>query len=173
MAAAAKLKGQEEQTAREVAIDALAANGGDVLRATEWMIERVGKSRALYRSLMDPLVKTACYETIASVCRKNRSTIWNTQQPTAEEQRGRVIALAGGTMSSLLDFPLPGGLPLRLAGRGDVAAAAEFYSRQSKDMNAKARWLQMIAQSIPDDKTVQEVMTDARLAELQEEARRD
>lgn len=160
-------------TIPDTARDALDAADGDVVRATEIMHGRVLRDPTLYRPLMDPLVKTACYQAIRSQCKQTRRALWTTEQPTAENQRGRVIALAGATMNTLLDFPLPGGMRLADAHRDDVTAAAEFYRKQSKDMGGKAKWLQLIAQHIPAKKKVSQVMTDARLAELREEAIRE
>lgn len=156
-------------TARE----ALEATGGDVVRATELMVARVMKDPTLYRPLMDPLVKSACYDAIARQCHQERRAIWHAKQPDPAAQRGGVVALAGGTANTLMDFPLPGGLRLADARRDDVTAAAEFYGKQSKDMGTKSKWLQLIAQHIPAKKKVSQVLNDARLAELREEAIRE
>lgn len=168
--AQAALKDTEELTIPVTAREALDAADGDVVKATEIMTARVLKDPTLYRPLMDPLVKNACYSAITAQCHSQRRTIWNAAQPSAEHQRNRVVALAGGTMNTLMDFPLPGGMKLADAKRDDVTAAADFYGKQSKDMGSKAKWLQLIAQHVPAKKTVKQVLTDARLAELRQEA---
>lgn len=172
-AAATKPEADDALTISATARTALEKANGDVIAATELMVGWVKKDPTLYKPLMDPLVKDACYDVIRSACQRERRAIWQMKQPSAEDQRNRVVALAGGTANTLLDFPLPGGLRLRDAKRDDVTAAAEFYGRQSKDMGAKAKWLQLIAQHVPAKKTVREVMSDARLAELREEATRE
>lgn len=150
----------------EVARQALTDAKGDVVRATELMVGRVLRDQTLYRQLLDPLARTACYDVIRQICRSDRRAIWNSAQPSTDDQRARVIALAGGVRASLMDFPLPGGLRLGDAQRADLSAAAAFFSRQATDMGRKARWLGLIAQSLPDEKSVSEVLTDARLSEL-------
>ena len=171
--AQAALKDTDELTIPATARDALAAAAGDVVKATEIMLGRVLNDPTLYRPLMDPLVKSACYDAITSQCKQDRRAIWHAAQPSNETQRGRILALANGTIATLMDFPLPGGMKLADARRDDVTAAAEFYGKQSKDMGTKAKWLQLIAQHVPAKKTVRQVMTDARLAELREEASHD
>lgn len=163
----------DELTIPSTARHALETASGDVVKATEIMAARVAKDPTLYRHLMDPLVKNACYDAISQQCHRERRAIWHAKQPTTEAARGRILALAGGTAATLMDFPLPGGMRLAAATRADVTAAAEFYGKQSKDMSGKAKWLQLIAQHVPAKKTVNEVMTDARLAELREEATRE
>src|SRR5688572_31661866 len=85
---------QTEQTVMSVAREALDDAGGDVVKATEIMAAQITFHPHLYRALMDPLVRTACYEAVARICQGRRQTIWNTRQPSASEQKGRVIALA-------------------------------------------------------------------------------
>lgn len=168
-----KHKEDDEITPSHIAAEALQKANNDVVKATDIMVARVNKDEILYRLLMDPLLKTACYNTITGVCRSRRQNIWTMPQPSSEEARENVVSLARGTAATLLDFPLPGGLLLRDAKRDDVSAAATFYSLQAKDMGIKAKWLQLIAQHLPSKKTVAQVMNDARLTELKQEASRE
>ncbi len=171
--AAPIVESEDELTIPVAARSALEQAEGDVVKATGILVARVAKDPTLYKPMMDPFIKTACYQAITSQCQQQRRTIWNSKQPTAEQQRDRVVALGQGTAATLMDFPLPGGMKLRNAKRDDVSAAAEFYRRQSNDMAGKAKWLQLIAQHLTGKKTVSQVMTDARLTELREEATRE
>ena len=157
-------------TISRVARESIVAGGGDAVKATAIMFNRIMKDPELYRLLMNPLAQTACYDAIRLCQRHSRSVIWHTTQPSAEDERGRIIALAGGTMSSLMDFPLPGGLRLANALREDVDAAAEFYALQSQDMDHKASWLRLVAKATPRNKTVGDALNADRLAVLRKEA---
>lgn len=145
---------------------------GDVQRATKAFEQTVRSNRGLRDQLLEPLIASACYDAIRKVSITERRTAW--KPPTEKLVPGkvtgsaRVVQLAAG---NLLMFPLPGGKKLGEATRKDISAAAEFYSKQAGDMGHKARWLQLIAQSVPNNKTVNDVLTDKRLRELQREAK--
>lgn len=145
---------------------------GDVQKATKAFELTIRQNRNLRDQLLEPLIASACYDAIRKVSITDRRSTW---KPPAEKLlpgrvtgSARVVQLAAG---NLLMFPLPGGKKLGEATRSDISAAAEFYSKQAGDMGHKARWLQLIAQSVPDNKTVNEVLTDKRLRELQQEAK--
>jgi hypothetical protein len=157
-----------EPSIASVASGCLDAADGDVMRATAIMVGKVTKDSVLYRVLMDPLVREACYAALTQACRRRRRTVWDVQPPSAETQRNTVVDLARGM--TLLDFPLPGGLRLRDASRDDVAAAAEFYLNQASDMAVKGRWLRLVAQAVPGKKKVGSVLSIERLEELKIEA---
>jgi len=163
-------KKQELDTIAIVAAEALTKAKGDVVKATDIMIRRVEKDLTLYRLLMDPLVKSACYDAVRQQCRSDRRVIWLAKQPTPAAHQNGVVALAAGTRNTLLDFPLLGGLKLRDAMRGDVEKTAEFYGQQSTDMGVKAKWLTLIANSLPPKKRVGQVLTAERLEALKQRA---
>lgn len=155
--------------------------GGDLNEATSMMIAAAEQSPPLKRALLEPFLETACRAAVRREIQSVRREVWTGSKSnaagqsrpaavTAQQQQARVISLAAGTLSM---FPLPGGKSLGRATREEVAAAAEFYAKQSADMGAKARWLRLISQSLPDGKTVADVLTDRRLHELQIEAQRD
>ena len=158
----------------EAARRALDDAKGDAREATRMLVEAVRQSRRLRDALLDPLISNACYDAVRMQIHVDRRQAW---RPPAEKlvpsRSGvtgsyRVVQLAAGT---LLMFPLPGGKKLGDATRSELAAAADFYANQSADMGHKSRWLRLVAQSVPEDKTVSDVMTDARLRELQEASR--
>jgi hypothetical protein len=73
-----------DPTPTMIARASLAEAEGDVLRATDIMVERVMSDTRLYKILMDPLVKTACFDAIKTQCgRESRrigrtgSCLWN------------------------------------------------------------------------------------------------
>lgn len=173
--AATKLKEPEQQDVglRSLARESLEAAGGDTDKATDALIARVTRSKSLFASLTERLVYNACHYAVRMENGLHRHRVWNSDQTTAQEQKGRVVALARGTANTLMDFPLPGGTRLADAYKGDVEAASEFYLGQASDMKKKGNWLQLISQHMPKLKTVSEVMDNARLAELRAEASKD
>ena len=86
--------------------------------------------------------------------------------------KDRVVALAEAISSCLLDMPMVGGrMRLRDASHADVMAQAERYEKMAGGMSHKARWLRMIAQSVPAGRHVGSVITEKRALELFNEAR--
>lgn len=168
MSAAAKKK-EESPTLRSHAAAALAAAGGNVSAATAALAERAMNDKAFLRAYYSEVIQTACYEAVASCVRQERRAVWTTPQPSTTERRAQVTALAAGTVSTLHDFPLPGGKRLGEATREEVAQAAEFFGRQARDMAWKSRWLEHVAQSVPAGKRVADVISAERLEELRQE----
>lgn len=156
----------------EAAKIALDGASGDVQKATKAFEKTIRGDRALRDALLEPLIASACYDAIRKVSITERRSVW---KPGGEKivkgkthGSARVIQLAAG---NLLMFPLPGGKKLGDANRKEISAAASFYLGQSNDMGHKARWLQLIAQSVPANQKVSDVLTDKRLRELQREAK--
>lgn len=148
---------------------------GDVREAARMLELAVRMDTPLRIALTDPLLSGACWNAVRGQVRETRRAIWAApKMPTAaqatalKEQSSRVVHLATGTLKM---FPLPGGKRLGQATREEIVAASEFYARQAGDMSHKARWLQLVGQSVPAGRTVAEALTDERLAELQSEAR--
>lgn len=169
---AASSKPKESARIAAAAKAALDAAGGDVREATRAMERKVRQDRILRDELTDPLIGTACYSAVAAQCRQDRRKVWAAPNETVASHRAaganRVVQLASGT---LLMFPLPGGKKLGEATRDEIAEAARFYESQAGDMATKARWLRLVAQSVPGDSKASDVLTDKRLRELQEVAR--
>ena len=165
MSAVMKLD-KSQATVSQIAVKALKEANGNIIDASHIMEKMVIANPALYRSIMDPLLSSACYGAISKVCRSNRETIWNAPNYKAGGNGDRVHALSSG---NLLMFPLPGGLPLGEATRNEVSAAVEFYLSMSSDMAHKARWLTRIGEGLTGKKTVSKVYTEETLRKLQAE----
>ncbi|WP_156453760.1 hypothetical protein [Methylobacterium sp. CCH5-D2] len=178
--ATASQRNSSADAVAQAARAALKTANGDVRTASVALEARVRRDRALRDALTDPLLATACYTAVAVQVRQARRSVWaapaaSRQEAAAAPQRRapedarRVAQLAAGTLAM---FPLPGGKRLGEATREEIAAAASFYEAQSADMADKARWLRLIAQSVPHAKKVGDVLNERRLRELQTEARR-
>lgn len=179
MAAARKADGKTgPELVAEAARRAYDDASGDVREAARMLEQAVRMKSPLREALTEPLLAGACWDAIRKQVQETRRNIWNPghrplkpvpASPVSKEQASRVVHLATGTLKM---FPLPGGKRLGEATREEIAAAADFYARQAGDMAHKARWLQLVGQSIPAGKTAGECLTDERLAELQKEAAR-
>lgn len=140
----------------------LMAEHDDVRAATEDMVDLVQSDTALYRELMDPLVRTACYSAITAACRRERKTIWTARNYDKAGNGGRVETLARAT---ILLMPLPGGKLLKDATADDLREAADRYQRQADDMAAKARFFDRVAAACPRGK-VGKHLTEEQLEEI-------
>lgn len=146
-----------------VAKEHLEAADGNVRVATETLMYQIKRDKKLLAQLTDPLLATACYTVITSLCRQERRKIWTMPTYTVNEQGKRVAALAEG---NIMSWPLPGGKRLGEATREDIWFASDFYEKQGKDMLHKSRWLTLVGQSLPDNTIVKDVLSEERLLEL-------
>lgn len=145
---------------------------GDLKTAVASFEASVRGNRALRDALLEPLLADACYQAVARIIRTERQLVWKPPVeklvPSKVTNAHRVVQLAAGT---LLMFPLPGGKKLGEATREEITAGADFYAAQSEDMAVKAKWLRLVAQSVPGEKKAGDVLSEKRLRELQEAAR--
>jgi hypothetical protein len=72
--------GDDPQTPASVAELALRDAAGDVVKATDIMVTAVRANPLLYRALMDPLVKNACYVEIRKQCRRPHRSLGPTKK---------------------------------------------------------------------------------------------
>jgi hypothetical protein len=144
----------------------------DVQAATDAMQQKVMSDPRLYRVLLDPLVRAACYDLVTAECRKANSIIWNMPQPSHDERKGDIAALAQGTVDSLLEFRLLGRKPLKDANKQDILEVVSAYRSQSKTMAHIARWLEAIAAKLDSDDVVKDKFNAAQLAALKQKVRK-
>lgn len=153
-----------------IAEQALKKGGKNILRATAAMEKMVRNDLGIYRLLMDPLVRNACYQAVSSLHRRDNGKCWHTAQPSESDERSRVVALSSGTAASLLNFTINGGTRLGDAVVEDLEQAIHFYRSQSQDMGIKAAWLSLIRERLPEGKTVKQAFKEKQLAALKREA---
>lgn len=149
-------------TLGQLARDYLSKHDGQTDAAVEALTKALLRDKPLLRSIIKAALHDAVSYRVEASLRTDRRQIMR----TAGQSRDGVIALANGLSRALLDMPLANGLRLREASRTQVLEQASRYDGLAKDMGRKARWLELIGQSIPDGKTVGDVMDDARAAEL-------
>lgn len=158
------LRNDAPPTLIDLVRDALDAHDGVVDVAVHVVASRLLGDDALLRSIIGQTVIDATnYRTQAAV-RSERATIIK----RATDPRSNVIALANGLAASLLDMPLAGGIRLRSCDRTFVQQEADRFNGLAADCARKGRFLSLIAQSVPDGRTVGDVISNARALEIWE-----
>jgi hypothetical protein len=137
-----------------------------VEEAVDALLAQLTGRPALEAAMLEPYRAGAARDLVRAVVRDTRQDIW--RRPVGPDQR--VIALARINSTALLDFRLPGGQRLATAGRCEVTAAAAFYIRQAADMGWKGHWLERIAASLPEGRTVAQAFGEAELAAMRDAA---
>ena len=163
----APVKIEEKNTLRGLARQALKAAGGDTKLAADALSEQLENDKALFRGIVADAVVIASYIFVEETMRSRRHTIANGAHRAT---RADAEALARGIRSSVLDFPLTGGLKLRDATPDQVTEQIERYDAIGRDVTHKSRWLRLIVQSVPRDKKIGDVISDDRAQELWSEA---
>jgi hypothetical protein len=164
-----------------LARDALDSADGDVARATDIVVEKLLEDKLLLRSVIHEAIREASAYHVRRKMRSDREIIIRGAMLRAQDPvrsvavpngggRNSVVALASVVRNSLLDMPLAGGLKLRHAKHEQVITQANLWESMSKDTGRKARWLMLIAKSVPPGKTVGEVITEDRAEALFREA---
>lgn len=152
----------------KAAAKAYQESGGDVSKATQALMVVAERHKGLRAALLDPFLETACNQAVRRLQQDARAKLWGSRAiATATDDAEAMKRLA---QRNLLDFPLPNGMRLADASKDDVGNAIQFYRKQANDMAWKARWLQLVAQSVPGGKKVGDALTEERLRELQTEA---
>ena len=133
------------------------------------LLEMARKDASLMAALMEPYEERAAYNAVRKQSSDLRREIWkkSTEQPAND----RVGALVVSNMAMLMDFPLPGGKPLRDATGDEVQDAANSYRKQAVDMAQKSAWLKMVAANVPKGKTVGEALDEMALALFKEKTK--
>ncbi len=142
----------------------------DYASGAKRLLERAHRNPPLLDALLSPHEWHAALAAVRAATTSKRKAVW-TAPTRAEKAEGaaRVFILAESIDEMLLDFPLPGGLALRLATKEDVTEAADFYRTKAVDMGWKARWLIRIARKVPKGQTVGDALDNAALEKMQKE----
>lgn len=156
--------------------------------AVDWLLDALQDDRPAYDLMMQPYAARAARELVTSAVHMKRSRIWNnagngvsrgdtfgpqeTANPAAHPgtNRNTVAALSAGVVrSGLMDFRLHDGTPLSDAGKEKVLQAAALWGKQASDMAWKARWMNRVAEKVPEGKTVRDALDESALAAMKEE----
>ena len=166
---------------------ALERSKGDVDNASALLEREAKKDQDLYDGLVSNFLGRACRDAILAVVRHAwRPASWGSDykvnfavmplgkgQQAPDPKAGNIIALADLNMRNLMEFhlPIPGSPLLGSATREQVLRAAQGYLSHGRDFFRKGRWLELVAEKMPEgDKLVREVLNERKLADLRAEA---
>lgn len=143
------------------------------------MLARVYDDPEMMSQVMARLVSAECSRVLQTVIatrhqeHKRKSgggPLGATRAANRETDTG---AWAQAVGDALLDtHRLPSGKKLGDATRADLQTALAAHEIQASDATIKHRWMRLILQSTPAGKTVREALTEERVKELREEARK-
>lgn len=94
-----------------------------------------------------------------------------TEAPLVSPSHKRRLRKAADTTLQLLGILLPNGVRMSEARHEDLLHAVNHYEPQALDMLHKAKYLKSVMRELPKDKAVSEVMDDAALTVLFNQAR--
>lgn len=157
---------QSQKSELTMVIERLLEKHPNAVDAASALLAEAKDDMRLYESLMRRYEVDAAQDAVRDVISRERCAIWKAAHVRPAAPDNRVTALARANSSALMDFRLPGGLPLRLATAEQIMAASDFYVTAGKDALAKGGWLKRVAQAVPDGKTAGEVMTEDDLKGL-------
>lgn len=150
--------------------EAMQRHDDDCAAAQDDVFSRLSRDTELLRGIIRDEMAALVAMRARSVLGNRRAAVISASQKAANDKQG-AMALVRGIAASLLDIPLANGRALRDATRDEIVEAAERYEKQSETMAHRARWLRLIAQSVPPGKTCGAIITDTRALELFEEAK--
>lgn len=154
---------EARESLSELAENLLRNSDDSVTLATEKLVEMVSTDHALWIACTSHLIRSACYEVISRHCHQTRRNILKSVAHDETQRGGRLIKFG----KSLMDLPLPGGKRLCDATKADLIAAAEFYSKQAKQMNAMANLYTAIAGKVGRG-TVGERLTEQQVMKIKQ-----
>lgn len=140
--------------------------------AASRLLSRVKGDPAIYAALMQGHERAAAMDAVRMKTAIQRRAIWHAPapvMPNGSPANDRVAALVRGNTTMLMEFRLPGGLPVAKATAADLKEAASFYLERASDMAGKGHWLARIAAALPEGATVAEKFGEADLARFRQE----
>lgn len=145
-----------------------------VQQASGPMTDRVLESPELMQQIMRRVVETECRRLLeADIQTRHQAMKRSTGGGPLGSRSSDMTEWAGAVQNALLDgFTLPGGKRLGDASRDDLSLAMGVFQTTATDATIKYRWLQLVQQSLRPGHTVRQSLSEARVAELKEEAKR-
>lgn len=161
------------QQMRFMAREALDGANGDEAAATDTLFHAVVNDEAIYELVALPLVRNACNEWIRRLNGEARRVVRQAVVTQIDRPRVSTADQARATAFMLRDYPLAGGVKLGDATREEIARTIDLKETQSATMLADARWLRLVAQSLPPGARVRDAISEERLIELRREAQNE
>ena len=171
---------------QEAAQKALERAKGDVDNASALLEREAKKDKDLYDGLVSNFLGRACRDAVLFVVRNEwRPASWGSEykvnfavmplgkgQQAPDPKASNLIALADLNMRNLLEFhlPIPGAPLLGGSTKEQVLKAVHYYLSHGRDALKKGKWLELVAEKVPEGKLVREVLDAKKLADLKDKA---
>jgi len=142
----------------------------DFSTAAKSLLKDAHRKPLLLAALVKPVEWQAAMAAVRAANTSHRMAVWTAPtRADLAEQADRAFVLADAMGDMLLDFPLPGGQPLRSATKEDVTEAAEFYGLRATNMAHKSRWMMKIAAKVPKGETVENMLDNVALIRMKKD----
>lgn len=156
-------------TMSALARQALDDAGGIKAAAIADVENRLARDKVLRRSLVAEAVETAIKTSTNTETLRTRSRVAQAAQRSGLGQSA-VHALASAMASSLLDYPMSDGTPLREAGRDQIAVTRDHAATRAKTLSHRARFLSAVHDLVPAQGVAGDVLDDGAAQEIWEKA---
>lgn len=157
--------------------DGLMAEHRLVPSALPALVARVAEDRTLLDQVMARVTEATCRKVLEdAMARRITSERRARPGPPPNGAAARAVDLerhGAAVEEGLMAYLVRPGLKLAGATREDLNRASAALQTVGQDALVKSKWLQLIAQGMPAGATVADRFSEARLAELRAEARRD
>lgn len=178
MSTEAKAKDPDRELIVQEAKDAVTKAGNKIHNAKILLAKRAKRHEPLRKALLENWLERICYEEVRhlvgdgrSILRQKISRGFAGAEDRALKDGG--LLLVAKTNADLMTFALWGGKPLGEGTREEIQESANKYAASARTSHVTGRWLALVAQGLPSDKTAKDHFKNERLLELRWEAERD
>lgn len=154
-------------------VAALDATGGDVVRAIDYMVERVLENEDMLRAHREEMCRIWARQRIGNALQSWRHKIIKYAENPARFA-DQLAGAMGAEYSRLMDMPLFGGKRLGDATALEIRESANRYASISKDAARKARWQISVADAAEQggsaELPIKSILSEATLTKLWSDA---
>lgn len=151
----------------ELAKRCLREADGDLRAAADRLVAVMDSKPAIYRAALDKFKEQAAYDAVRVVMRAERQHI---QYQPSDASKAADAALVQAVERHWYEYPLSSGLRLGDASNADLLAQAKIHEAQERGNAWKRRFMQSIADRVPEGTKVRALVTEEDLAKLYREA---
>ncbi len=178
MSAEAKAKDPGRELIVQEVKAAVKKAGNKIHNARILLVKRARKSEPLREALLENWLDRICYEEVRHLVGDGRAHLRQKISRGFAGAEDRALKdggllLVAKTNADLMTFALWGGKPLGEGNREEIQESANKFSANARTSHVTGRWLSLVAQGLPSDKTAKDHFTNERLLELRWEAERD
>lgn len=179
----AKDKGRSDSKVSKLTRELLEQNEGNVQNATLLLEKKIQEDNDLFDDFREWWLHECCRQIVGTINRNIRRETFgmgsagtivkqSLPQPDRNINDAGLQQLARRNANNLLCTPIWGGKMLGKASGLEVQESAARFYAQGRDMTQKGRWFAKIAQKVPKDKLVSDILSHDDLEMLWLEAER-